>query len=164
MNLGQFDKEFKPGAGSGLESLADGDYECVIEEAKLIELKDNSGAILKTKCTILSGPADGHQFRQEWWINSADKAGMLGADLKKLGFDTDQWKGDRAFSVEIEKAVKLMEGLKMKFSKKANEGKKGTENEGRTFHNLRVIGRGQDGQPAAFGPKELDAAVADAFS
>lgn len=162
--LDQFDKDFKPGQGSGLETLAEGEYECIVEEATLVELKDHSGAILKTKCTVLNGPSDGHQFKQDWWINSAEKAGMLGSDLKKLGFDCDAWKGDRPFSSELPKAVKIMEKMHIKFEKKTNSGKAGTANEGKVFHNFKIIGRGLDGKPAALGKAELDEAVADAFS
>jgi hypothetical protein len=159
LDLRQYDDDFVPAppaaAMSKVEGLADGEYLLEIAEAKCKTPKGNN--ILELHLEVLSpGPHEGMSIQHSLFINNAEAANRVGRDLLTLGFDTDQWKvaNGRPFSVEFEKAVKLLKGLRFKGTKKTNESG------GKTYHNLYIDERVRtDGQPERFGPEQLNAAA-----
>src|SRR5689334_17913246 len=128
---------FKPSSGNDLEKLPTGDYEFECGSAEKKDLDNDEGCIISLPLTVLGGPLDGTRVTQKWWLNSQDKVNMFGADLKKFGFDTENWteENERPLEVEGERALKCMPGLKIKCSKVEKKG------QGEVFHNLRFHGR-----------------------
>jgi hypothetical protein len=153
--LEQFDNEFTPApptATSGPEDLTDGEYLFEVAEARLKKPKGNN--ILEMALLVLTpGKHEGATIQYATFINNHESAARVGRDLRTLGFDTDEWKkpNGRPFSAEIDKAIKLLPGLRWKGVKKTNK------NGEKTFHNIYINERVlTDGKPQHFGPAELN--------
>lgn len=162
-DLKQFDKEAKPSEATyaSAKDLPDGDYDFEIvsaafKTAKKKETKEEM-TILEMDLLVLS-PAAHHDKRvpRSSFLTSQKAFDVLLADLKRLGFDSDQWTvaNNRPASDELDKAIKLMPGLRFS-SKKETNG---------TFHNINIRERlGTDGKPQTFDAKALNEAPADPF-
>jgi hypothetical protein len=161
LDLRQFDEDFTPAPStanlSRPEDLTDGVYEFEITSAQLKNPKGHN--ILELHLVVLTpGVHDGMNIQFSKFLDSAEAAARIGRDLATLGFDTGDWKvtNGRPFSVEFDKAVKLLPGLRWRGTKKTSQSADGTK----TYHNLFVDERVRtDGKPERFGPAELNAAA-----
>lgn len=157
-----------PGGKLGFDALPDGEYTFDVDDAELKETK-NGTDLFKLKLLGLDGAAQGQTFEHDYWLTNKDKEtekivmndvkiGMLKKDLETLGFDTPEWKKEkgRPLSKELAKAVKVLEGMRLK-GKKTTNGK---------YANFHIVARvtGTDGKPEKIGPKELNAANEQPFS
>lgn len=161
LDLSHYDEMAAPATNSGnrlgANDLPDGDYEFEIKKVYLKTSKKQQTPIISMELQVLSGPAFvGNVIERPSFITSQEAFGFVLADCLKLGFDADQWKKatGRPASQEIEKAAKLMEGLRFAGQKKTNG----------TYHNVYIDKRlNTDGKPAKFTAADLDAAPKDPF-
>lgn len=149
VNYDEFD-DAKPSTGSTLETLPDGEYEFEIKS--VADVKRDKGGKISFHLEVISAPLQGAEVDFERFITSQETMGFFLADLKRLGFDCDNWKAgtSRTNSSEIPKALAVCPGMRFKGKKVTNE--KG----GKQYHNLYINERlPGDGKPAAFGEKEM---------
>lgn len=161
--LDEFDTGFAPAEGSRpneLASLPDGTYDFEIADSELIRTKDKGVRIWKMSVRVLTpGSYQGLTVERAAFPKDKESVAYIGKDCLTLGFDSDMWnpKNERKFSVEFPKAIAIMKGLRFEGKKVSNTS---TSN-GKLYHNLWINKRIEDGKPARFGPKELNAINAD---
>jgi hypothetical protein len=148
------------------KDMVDGDYEFAIHALSFKSTK--AGPLVSFEIEALDAKYGGKKFEHSYFLKMKDKEtgqlvtnegqlAQLRKDLETIGFDAKQWtpENGRKFSVEINRAAKLIAGIRFK-------GKKKTNGE---YHNLYVNERlVADGRPAKFGQKELAEADVDPFS
>lgn len=176
MALDDYDDDFPTAtAGRGntldLAKLPDGEYTLAV---KAMEVKEgtSAGDIISLKLELLTdGPFFGSLVEKAYFmsknengirVKNANQLVQVKDDLKRLGFDTDNWTKEqgRPFSREIKRACAVVVGVTFKGKKKQG----GAKNGGGYYQNLYVNDRiPDDGKPEAFGPKEMDDANADPF-
>ena len=154
------------GINKKMSSLADGEYEFIID--KVINKETKSGNLFTIKATVLTeGVFAGKEVEHDYWLTGMNKEktkvelremviGQLRSDLGKLGFDEENWTtaNGRKFFTEFLKAVLLMEGMKFK-------GKKSTGGDRGQYANFSVTERiPSDCRPEKIGVKELAEAAA----
>lgn len=160
MNLKQFDEpKIKPSSGgfvNKLEAVPDGEYEVEVVNHESKDVKD--GAVLSANLITTKGL----EFPKEWFIISNDKMAQFLGDLKKMGFDVDNWtvENNRPRSEEIDKALKCMKGMRFKVVKKSEVSKK----DQKTYHNLYVNERLADGKPNPVPVEYLNEVGGDPFA
>lgn len=174
VDLEQFDDTFTTatpsygGSGLKLADIPDGDYEFAV---KSCEIKDTAkGPLVSIKLEILTtGPHEGGMVDHVYFLTKDEQGvrvkndnqiAQLRKDLVTLGFDADNWKKEnsRPLSVELARAAIAMPGIC--FHAKKTQNPSG----GKIYHNLKINSRSaDDGLPAKFGPKELEAAGKDPF-
>lgn len=137
--LEQFDDEFsteKPEGFNrrpGVDALDGGDYQFKIIDAEIAQIEKTGDLVLRVGLQILSGPSNlGGVIERTYWLNDQTAINILGADLVCLGFDADQWHGDRKFSKELPLAVGKLAGVCFKGHKRENNSN------GKVYHNLYV--------------------------
>lgn len=148
-----------------LKNLPDGEYKFSIHGAvsKTVKVNQEDRDIVEFTLEIISdGNNFGKKYRHTFWLIKSDGTkdeiaiSRLNADLKKLGFDVENWKraGGRPWSKELPKALKCCEGVGF-------IGRKVTKN---NYPNLYINERsGEDGKPAKFDAAYLDAANRSPF-
>lgn len=161
-DLRNFDDEFEPAAPASTfckpEEIPDGIYDFCIVTAVTKQPKGNFLVELGLRIES-AGKCEGMVVQHAMFMNDLDSVKRVGRDLKTLGFDTDNWKkaNGRPFSVEFEKALKILPGIRVRGRKKTNEKKE----QGKVvavYHNLYLDKRlATDGKPEFFGAGELNA-------
>jgi hypothetical protein len=134
--LSRYDQDYVPQAGRrpGLDSLADGDYDFMIQGADLSRTEQKREPILRLELkTLLAGNVIEHVY----FFRTQDNVDRLGADLCTLGFDADQWtsQNGRRFSAELPAAVARLTGVRFRGHKTT------VVKDGKTYHNLYVNAR-----------------------
>jgi hypothetical protein len=134
-------KEIKPAEGGQkpkIEDMPEGtyDFEVVSGEFRKIE---NGSILFQFTIKILGGNNDGVICTvSPFWLKSADgswdekKVASLKADLITLGFDADQWEGDRTFAKEMAKVMSKLKGIKARGIRKNNPYK------GKVYNNFNM--------------------------
>ena len=162
MNLKDFDDDpkSKPSDGGNVNKLAlvpDGSYEA---EVVNIVCKETAKGPIITVNTITHA---GVEIPKEWFImdtargTKAEAVGLMKGDLRRLGFDTDNWTtaNNRPASEEIDKAFKCLKGMVVKLKKESKDGK----------HWLNVEGRAaNDGKPNPVPVEYLNEVGGDPFA
>jgi hypothetical protein len=146
--LSRYDRDYVPQAGRrpGIDTLADGDYDFLIQGAILDRTEKNREPILKLELKAAPG---GNVIEHAYFFRTQDNIDRLGADLCTLGFDADQWtaQNGRRFSAELPAAVARLTGLRFRGHKTT------VQKDGKTFHNLYVNARlAGTPMPGASGP------------
>lgn len=135
--LSRFNDGFSPNLGfrPGPEILPDGLVDLQILEAVFDRTFETKELILRLSLRALSGPLAETDFDQTYFMTRSESVARLGGDLKILGFDTDKWKmPQRPFSVEIEKALPKLGGIRFRVKKETNW----SETNKKFYHNLRI--------------------------
>jgi hypothetical protein len=128
--LSRFDADFRPDPGirPNLDSLADGDYDMVVEHADLTHTPQNKELILRLALQVVGQPCP---VEYAYFFRTQRSANRLGWDLQMLGFDCDRWRTDgRRFSLELRAAVPRLTGRRFrarKTSRKDATGKDWTD-------------------------------------
>ena len=128
-----YNEAFTPQAGTnynGLESIADGDYDCTILTAKFDTTK-NGMKILKLEVRF---DALGKVAEKPYFFENADNVNRWGGDMATLGFPAGEWGKKVPLSQAFPLAIAGLPGKRFKGSKKASQSKDGQK----TYHNLYV--------------------------
>jgi hypothetical protein len=158
IDLTLFDKDYKPEAPKFLDAkkadeLEDGEYTFLIHDVH--EKFEGGYYIVELDLEVVEGAKHKglcitHAIA---FVDTAAKMRRLGHDLKKLGFDAENWtleKGRQA-SVETRKAMDWLPGMRFKATKRSSTGK-----DKKTYHNVNIVARnGDDGIPKLIGEAEL---------
>jgi hypothetical protein len=165
IDLSQFDSEYQvPDPAeqkdrsylSGPECLPDGaNYDLEIQSATMTVTKDGTN-LFKMVLKVIGGKFDGTVLEKPSFIKTKENINFLGKEMLTLGFDSDQWtlENGRPFSQEFPKAMRLLAGVRFSGQRKDSPGSKG-----RSFHNLYINKRLEDGKPAKFTAADIAAAV-----
>jgi hypothetical protein len=126
--LDAFDENFTTSLNQ-LESLPDGEYEfhIVKAELKLSPMAQKQLLIIRLRTVDEEGKVyEGDKVSS---LASQQAVTFLANDLKRLGFDVDEWKlsKGRAFSKELPKAISHLPGIVFKGKKKMAQSKNGDE-------------------------------------
>lgn len=141
-DLDSFAGDYRPQhvLAAGVDTLRDGDYDCVIDSAEVSRI--NQDRVVRINLQLSTGG------RIEWlhWLNKQSGVNGLCADLAVLGFDADRWgpAHNRPLSTEIPKAVTALKGIRFRGRKASRPGT--GQYAGKTFHDFRVSCR-LDGRP-----------------
>lgn len=134
--IGRFDQDYVAAEREsylpGIEALRDGVHVLEIVKAELSRTKKTGEAILK----MILRAQDGLTVERAYFFRTQDAVDRLGADLCQLGFDADRWNGrhNRRFSVELQKAIPKLAGVRFQAKKETKPNPEG----GKDFHNLYV--------------------------
>lgn len=159
LDLKHFDEGAAPTAGGTKKpasELPDANYDFEVKTAKIkVTAKQKTPILTMDLCVMSPGPLEGAEVERPSFITSQESFNVVLSDLGRLGFDTPLWTlaNGRPASDEIDKAVKLLPGLRFHGAKKTNG----------TYHNIYINERMDDGKPATFGPDELNAVPRDPF-
>ncbi len=148
---------------NGLENLpdsTDAPYQWFIEKA---EAKDaGERTIVTLELMVIGGKHDGHKGRRDSFIKSMDDLNRFAGDtLEPLGFDPKAWvkegvapeseAGGKYFQDCMMRAIACMQGLKFEGKKKANKSGE------KTYQNVYIDKRLDDGKPLKITPAEMEA-------
>lgn len=134
----RFNNDFRPEAGrkAGLEILPDGAYDFAILGIAGDRTPQSRDPILRWHLRVIGGPCDGQEVERLSFLTSQEGIDRLGGDLATLGFDTASWKAPaRPFSVELQKALPRLIGMRFRASKQANKSGE------KVYQNLYLSGR-----------------------
>src|SRR5262245_19715570 len=146
----------------GLESVADGDYECQFGSCKMDRINQDH----VVRCTLRLLSAGGREVELVYWLNKQVSVNDYLAEMLALGFPANTW-GARAgqvpLSVAIPDCVRQLEGVHFRARKSsriaparpAEYGRPAQEE--RTFHSLFIAGR-ISGQPMSQRPAQAQPA------
>lgn len=140
MSLEQFDDFFKPQVNfqkASLQALPDGDYELEVLKAEIATTPKTGEAIVRWN--FRTAPGGIGSFEHVNFLRGQDQANLLGADMKVLGFPTEEWDAThpsgKRFSIELPKALAALSSVWISVSKTSKTvGEK-------TYHNLKIKGR-----------------------
>lgn len=129
--IGQYDREYAPAERTvmmpGVDALADGPHLLEVASAELTRTQKTNEPICRVLLRVLGGPQAGLVVEKGYLFRGQDSVDRLGADLLALGFDADKWSGrhGRRFSVELEKALPRLRGVRFQGKKNtsAKDGK-----------------------------------------
>jgi len=135
-DFSSFDDSYNPESTSrfvNLNDLPQGEYEFLIEEAKLDRIPSTGEAIVRLGLKILKGQMIGAKFDRTYFFRTEQSANYFGADLVLLGLPAQTWTAanGKKWSVEMPKAVPTLKG-------KAFKGNIKVTNKG--YHNLNIVG------------------------
>lgn len=156
--IGRFDQEYVPAEREsflpGLEALRDGTHLLEIVRAVLARTTKTGEAIFK----LILRAQDGLTVERAYFFRDQDSVDRLGADLCLLGLDADKWTGryNRRFSVELQKALPRLAGIRFQAKK---ETKANPDNPAKPFHNLYVACVVGGPRPAVNGSHQAPATV-----
>lgn len=126
------------GARDSLERIPDGNYTMCCGIGRIEKTKEKQLDLVVIPVRINGGQFDGTVADWTRVLADKDAAGRCMADLKSIGFDTENWnKGGRRFSIELPKALAACQGIMFEGKKSTNPGK--GQNSGKTYHNLSVV-------------------------
>ena len=153
--LSRFNNDFTPTIGQkpGLDSLPDGVYVFEITSAELTRTAKTGEAILRLDLMVAEGPCVGTPLEVPYFFRSQQAVNRLGGDLLMMGYDTQNWRGDRPFNAELAKVVEGMSGKCFKAMKRAEVG-----NDGKTYQRLNIVHACDRRPPAAAGKVSRPAA------
>lgn len=151
VDLSKYDDDFpKSLAGGELKSLPDGHYSFAVVSAKARQSANGATTILEMEISVIGGECDGNTYKWPMFISDKESLGRVGRELKKLGFDVENWVPGtaRTFSSEFNKVPKTVKGIHFSADKKQNGD----------FANLNNVKRLlTDGRPEVLGEAELNA-------
>jgi len=135
-DFSSFDNTYNPESTTrfvNLNDLPQGEYEFLIEEAKLDRIPSTGEAIVRFGLKITKGQMVGSKFDRTYFFRSEQSANYFGSDLVLLGLPAQTWTAanGKKWSVEMPKAVPTLSG-------KAFKGNIKVTNKG--YHNLNISG------------------------
>lgn len=152
-DIDRWQEQFTPQEGflPGPESLDEGSYDFLIENAELSKTK-NGGSIFRLTLKVLSGPRAGMRLERPTWFEKQESVDSLGGDMVTLGMGANWGRRGKPLSQELRDTVPQLRGVKFagtrKNGKVKNPGQPGFPN---LYINARIADVGAMPPPATLG-------------